>query len=211
MNVHFSVLPELRGAAPVQRALMEGMAATGVTTIRMDAGMDTGPILLQAEEAILPDDDAGSLGARLAAIGARLLVDTLDRLQAGTIKERIQDGSLATYAPKLTAEDQRLRWERDASVVLRQIRALSPEPGAETMFRGRRLKVYRASGPTDGRTPAVGHGGPGEILRAGRDGLVVAAGGTPILLEEVQPEGRRRMSGAEFARGYRPEPGDLLG
>ena len=211
VNVHFSLLPELRGAAPVQRALMEGMAATGVTTIWMDAGMDTGPILLQAEEAILPDDDAGSLGARLAAIGARLLVDTLDRLEAGTIKERIQDEALATYAPKLTADDRRLRWERDAPVVLRQIRALSPEPGAETTFRGRRLKVYRASGPADGRAPAVGLGRPGEILRAGRDGLVVGAGGAPILLEEVQPEGRRRMSGAEFARGYRPEPGELLG
>jgi len=145
VNVHFSLLPELRGAAPVQRALMEGLAATGVTTIRMDAGMDTGPILLQAEEAILPEDDAGSLGARLAAVGGRLLVDTLDRLEAGTLGERAQDDARATYAPKLRPEDRIIRWDRDPQAIVNQVRALSPDPGAVTTFRGKNLKVLRAT------------------------------------------------------------------
>src|SRR5207249_11109816 len=134
-----------RGAAPVQRAILEGLAATGVTTIRMDEGMDTGPILLQSEEAIDPDDDAGSLGARLAAIGGRLLVDTLDRLAAGTIEERPQDDALATVAPKITAEDEVIDWSAGAERVVRQVRALSPAPGARTSFRGRILKVFKAS------------------------------------------------------------------
>src|SRR5438105_2231567 len=109
-NLHFSLLPELRGAAPVQRAILDGLAATGVTTIRMDEGMDTGPILLQAEEAIDQADDAGSLGERLAAIGGRLLVDTIDRLEAGTLEPMPQDDAAATRAPKLTADDRWLDW-----------------------------------------------------------------------------------------------------
>src|SRR5438874_7082325 len=106
VNVHFSLLPELRGAAPVQRAILDGLAATGVTTMRMDEGMDTGPILLQAEQAIDEADDAGSLGERLAAIGGRLLVDTLDRTEAGILEGRPQDEGAATYAPKLTSADE---------------------------------------------------------------------------------------------------------
>src|SRR5205807_4696046 len=114
VNLHFSLLPELRGAAPVQRALLEGLTVTGVTTIRMDEGMDTGPILLRAEEAIDEDDDAGSLGDRLAGIGARLLVDTIDRLATGDVEPTPQDDARATLAPKLTSEDRWLDWSRPA-------------------------------------------------------------------------------------------------
>jgi methionyl-tRNA formyltransferase len=207
VNLHFSLLPELRGAAPVQRALLEGMTATGVTTIRMDAGMDTGPILLQAGELIRSEDDAGSLGSRLARTGAGLLVDTLDRMEAGTIDERAQDGSRATYAPKITGRDRIIDWQAPEHAVIGRVRAMAPDPGAETSFRGRVLKVYRASETTD---PEGGRS-PGDIVLASKQGLAVATGGRPVALEEVQPEGRTRMSGGEFVRGYRPEAGERLG
>jgi methionyl-tRNA formyltransferase len=214
VNVHFSLLPELRGAAPVQRAILEGLTVTGVTTIRMDEGMDTGPILLQAEAAIDPADDAGSLGARLAELGGRLLVETLDRLEAGSIEERPQDHERATYAPKLIPEDRIIDWSQPAEAILRRVRALAPEPGATTTFRGRILKVLRASAgsdehvpPAEGRTSRS----PGRLSVTGDGGLGVATGRGWVELEEVAPEGRRRMSGADFVRGYRPEIGERLG
>lgn len=204
VNVHFSLLPALRGADPVRRALLEGVDRTGVTTMRMDEGMDTGPVLLQREEPIRPDDDAGSLGERLAATGGELLVETLDRLGVGDLEERAQDHELATVAPKLRPEEEWIDWGEDAAAVRRRVRALAPDPGARTRFRGRVLKVLRAS-------EAAGQGTPGEVLRASEDGLVVVAGRGAVELEEVLPEGRRRMTGREFVRGHRPEPGERLG
>jgi methionyl-tRNA formyltransferase len=203
VNLHFSLLPELRGAAPVQRALLEGLTATGVTTIRMDEGMDTGPILLRAEEPIDPEDDAGSLGDRLAAVGARLLVDTVDRLAAGELEETPQEHALATYAPKLSPEDRWLDWTRPAEELVRRVRALAPDPAASARFRGDVLKVFRAA-------PHEGDGVPGSIVGAGPEGLLVATGDGALALLEVAPAGRRRMSAAEFIRGYRPEIGASL-
>jgi methionyl-tRNA formyltransferase len=214
VNVHFSLLPELRGAAPVQRALMEGLTATGVTTIRMNASMDTGPILLQAEEAILPDDDAGTLGGRLAAIGGRLLVDTLDRLEAGALEERTQDDSLATYAPKVKPEDRVIRWDREADAIVNQVRALSPEPGAVTTFRGRNLKILGASTRALNFPSGIPPAGTVFLANGGDWGPVpVVSTGTTrvVVLEKVSPEGRHRMSGADFLRGYRPQVGEILG
>jgi methionyl-tRNA formyltransferase len=199
INVHFSLLPELRGADPVRRAILEGLATTGVTTIRMDEGMDTGPILLQAEEPIRPDDDAGSLGERLAALGARLLVETLDGLEV--LGERPQDDARATIARKIPREEEWIDWSEPAEAIVRRVRALSPEPGARTRLRGKVLKVYRARA-------VDGEGEPGTIVAPGE--LEVAAGRGAVALEEVLPEGRRRMTGAELARGYRPEPGERL-
>jgi methionyl-tRNA formyltransferase len=210
VNLHFSLLPELRGAAPVQRALLEGLTSTGVTTIRMDEGMDTGPILLQATETIDPADDAGSLGERLAAIGGRLLVDTLDRLEGGTLEECSQDGGLATFAPKLEPEDEVIDWSEPAEAIVRRVRALSPEPGARTTFRERRLKVHRASGANDGFEPRQTRPA-GTVVAVSRDALVVATGRGSLALEEVQLEGKRRLSGPEFARGHRVEAGERLG
>jgi methionyl-tRNA formyltransferase len=211
VNVHFSLLPELRGAAPVQRALMGGLEGTGVTTMRMDAGMDTGPILLQQPETIEAEDDAGSLGARLAAIGARLLVDTLDRLEAGTLRERPQDGTSATVAPKLRPEDRPIDWTSPARAILGQVRGLAPEPGATTTFRGRNLKVLRAAAPLPGAA-AIPEAAPGSLLEVGAfEGLRVAAGDGPVDLLEVQADGGRRMPAAAFVRGARPEPGERLG
>ena len=204
VNLHFSVLPELRGAAPVQRALLEGMEVTGVTTIRMDEGMDTGQILLQSEEAIDPEDDAGSLGARLAAIGARLLVDTVDRLETGDIEEEPQDELVATFAPKLSSDDRWLDWTGPADELWRRVRALGPDPATSTRFRGDVLKVYRAA-------VHEGEGEPGTVLAAGPEAFLVAAGRGALALLEVAPAGRKRMSAAEFLRGHRPELGERLG
>jgi methionyl-tRNA formyltransferase len=214
VNLHFSLLPELRGPSPVQRALMEDLRVTGVTTIRMDEGLDTGPILLQADEAIAEPDDAGSLGARLAALGARLVVDTLDRLDAGAAGERPQDESRATYAPKLRPEERVIAWGSEARRVVGLVRALAPRPGATTTFRGRVLKILRASARSNleqgrpGREPPTASG---SVVAASEDGIAVAAADGVVALEEVAPEGRRRMLGEEFARGYRPEIGEILG
>lgn len=214
VNLHFSLLPDLRGAAPVQWAILGGLAVTGVSTIRMDEGMDTGPVLGRAEEAISMEDDAGSLGARLAAIGGRLLVDTLDRLADGSLREEKQDESRATYAPKLRPEDRVIGWGEEIEPILRRVRAMAPEPGAETVFRGKRLKIPRATGrflhgPLSIRIV------PGTLLAVSGVSLAVAVhtgeGMGIVVPLEVQPEGRRRMAVEEFVRGYRPEPGERLG
>jgi len=210
VNVHFSLLPALRGAAPVQRAILAGVDRTGVTTIRMDEGMDTGPILVQADEPIRPEDDAGSLGDRLAQIGGRLLVETIDGLAAGTISERAQDETQATYAPKLKPEERIIDWSRPAEEIVRLVRAMGPEPGATTTFRGKGLRVLRASRPTH-RMPASAGAAPGTLAIASKEGLAVMAGDWLVMLEEVQPEARKRMSGADLVRGYRPEAGERLG
>jgi len=216
VNVHFSLLPELRGAAPVQRAILEGRAVTGVTTIRMDEGMDTGPILLQAEETIWPQGDAGSLNMRLAALGGRLLVDTLDGLESRSLVERPQDDARATYAPKLKPEDRIIDWSQPAECVVRLVRALAPEPGATTTFRGKSFNILRATSTERPDKEVVLEAlPPGEVVealvRGPGKGLYVLSGDGVLRLDEVQPEGRRRMSGAEFVRGYRPEIGERLG
>lgn len=200
INVHFSLLPMLRGADPVRRALLEGLETTGVTTMRMDEGMDTGPILVQAEEAVRPDDDAGSLGGRLAELGGRLLVETLDHLE--DLQERAQDDARATMAGKIPRDEEWIDWSEPADAIVRRVRALSPEPGARTKLRGRIVKVYRARA-------VVGDGEPGTIVAT--EGMVVASGEGAVELEEVLLEGKRRMSGEELARGHRPAPGERLG
>jgi methionyl-tRNA formyltransferase len=204
VNVHFSLLPALRGADPVRRAILHGHEVTGVTTMRMDQGMDTGPILLQAEESIGSEDDAGSLGARLAERGSGLLMVTLDRLERGDLRERPQDEARATTAPKLHPVEEWIDWTEEADRVHRRIRALAPEPGARTRLRGRVLKVLRAA-------EADAAGEPGTVAEVSKDRLVVAAGRGALSLETVVPEGRRWMTGAEFARGQRLEPGERFG
>jgi methionyl-tRNA formyltransferase len=204
VNVHFSLLPELRGADPVRRAILRGLEATGVTTMRMDEGLDTGPILLQAKEPIRDEDDAGSLGARLADLGGWLLVDTLDRLGDGSIEERPQDSARATSAPRLGPEEEWIDWSEPADAVWRRVRALAPDPGARTRFRDQVLKVLRA-------VPVEDRGNPGAVVEASNRRLAVAAGRGAVALEEVIPEGRKRMSGPDFARGQRPQVGDRFG
>lgn len=212
VNLHFSLLPELRGAAPVQRAILEGLSVTGVTTIWMDEGLDTGPILLQQEEAIDETDDAGSLGARLAAIGGRVLVDTIDRLESGSVRPRPQDEAGATYAPKLRPEEEWIDWTASPDAIVRRVRALSPAPGARTSFRSRTLKVFRASWRgLEGPLPAARQPGELVLLQGIQPACFAGGRNAVVVLEEVALEGRKRMSGDEFARGQRPSDGERLG
>lgn len=203
LNVHFSLLPALRGADPVRRAILDGLDRTGVTTIRMDEGMDTGPILLQVEEPIGNEDDAGSLGARLAEVGGRLLVETLDGLEAGTVEERPQRG-VATLAPKLRPEEEWIDWTEPAEVVWRRVRALAPDPGARTRYRGRVVKVARVR-------PEQAQGQPGTVVEVSKRRLMVGCGRGAVTVEHLVPEGRTGMSGPEFARGRRVAVGDRFG
>lgn len=204
INLHLSLLPELRGASPVQTALLIELEETGVTTMLMDQGLDTGPILLQKREPIGPADDAGTLGARLAAIGAGLLVETVDLLAAGPVAPRAQDDSMATTAPKFGPQDRVLDWSNTARVLVSLTRALSPDPGATTTFRGEPLKVFRAE-------QVNASGEPGRIVAVTPEGIVVAAAQGAYRPTDVAPAGRKRMSGGDLVNGLRPEVGERLG
>jgi methionyl-tRNA formyltransferase len=207
INLHFSLLPRWRGAAPVQHALLAGDTTTGVTVMRMDEGLDTGPILNQLEEEIRPEDDAGSLGARLAHIGAILLTGVLRMLPTGGVPARPQDDRLATVAPRLGPDDRVLRWSEPAEQVVRRVRALAPEPGASTTFRGEPLKILTAAVDRDhpGAEPA------GALVSADDRGVLVASGSGGVRLVEVAPAGRRRMPAAAWARGARFGADERLG
>ena len=204
VNLHFSLLPRLRGATPVQTALLLGHDTTGVSTIVMDRGLDTGPVILQREEPIGPADDAGTLGARLAAIGADVLVESIDMLAAGPVAPRPQDHSLATFAPKFAPHDRVLDWSNPAGLLVNLVRALSPEPAATTTFRDEGVKIFRAEA-----VDAAGE--PGRIVDVCRDGIVVATADGGFRPLELAPAGRKRMSGADFVNGFRPAAGERLG
>jgi methionyl-tRNA formyltransferase len=207
INVHGSLLPKYRGAAPIQRAIMAGETETGVTTMWMDATLDTGDMLLAGVEPIAPDDTAGNITPRLAALGADLLVRTLDGLADGTLPRRKQDDAQATLAPPIRPEDSLIRWEEPASAIRNRIRGVSPKPGAFAAIRGRRVKIWSAAIQEGTLHDAE----PGVILALHKApaGVAVAAGeGTTLLLTEAQPENGRRMSAADWARGQRLAPGD---
>ena len=208
VNVHFSLLPRWRGASPVQHAISEGDPRTGVTVMQIDRGLDTGPILATSVEDIRPSDDAGSLGTRLAQVGAGLLLRTLPPYGSGALKPAAQPQEGATHAPKLGARDRIIDWKRSAQSVAARVRALSPDPGASTRFRGEVLKVLEAQ-PSEvppGGAPAE----PGTVVTVDAQGPVIAAGAGSVRLTLVAPSGRRRMSGAEWARGARIQPGEPL-
>jgi methionyl-tRNA formyltransferase len=209
VNLHFSLLPRWRGAAPVQRAILAGDDVTGVTVMQMDEGLDTGPILASLREPIRPDDDAGSLGHRLAWNGAPFLVATLRALQAGSLHPRPQDDRSATLAPKLSPEDRRVDWSEPAIAVVRRVRALAPEPAAATTFRGDPLKVLQAALSPAAESDSASE--PGAIVGARGDGVAVGTGEGVVVLLDVVPAGRSRMSAAEWMRGVRPAAGERLG
>ncbi len=210
VNLHFSLLPRWRGAAPVQRAILGGDAATGVSVMLMDEGLDTGPLLATREEPIGPQDDAGGLGERLARVGGALLVETLPRLAAGEVEPMSQDAEGATYAAKFVPEERELDWTGSVFELDRRIRALVPEPGARTRFRGEALKILR-SRPSEIGDMLSAIPQPGEV-RVHGDGVVrVGTGEGSLDLLEVAPAGRRRMDAAAWARGARIEPGERLG
>jgi methionyl-tRNA formyltransferase len=194
LNIHASLLPRWRGAAPVARAIMAGDAATGVCIMRMEAGLDTGPVMLRREVPIAPRETAGALQARLAEAGAALIVGALDRLAAGEAEFEPQDPALATLAPKLAKAEARLDWREPAAVLERKVRALNPWPVAETTLDGAQLRIHEAEVVT-GVSGAV----PGTILRAGDEGIVVVTGEQALALRRVQLPGRRVVSATELA------------
>ncbi|HEX4782732.1 MAG TPA: methionyl-tRNA formyltransferase [Candidatus Sulfotelmatobacter sp.] len=204
LNLHASLLPKYRGAAPIQWAIASGEAVTGVTTMRIDAGLDTGDILLQRELEIASDDTAETLAPRLAAIGADLMVQTLCSLQAGTIHPRPQDNSQSSLAPILKKEDGLIDFSNSAKEILNRIRGFQPWPGVYTRFRAKTLQVLKARSAAAAVAPAE--------LRVEGDQLLVGCGHQSSLeLKEIQLEGKKRTSAADFIRGYRPKAGEKLG
>ncbi len=204
LNLHASLLPRYRGAAPIQWAIARGETVTGVTTMRIDAGLDTGDILLQKEIPIEPHDSAETLGPRLAAIGAGLMVETLRGLEAGTVQPRPQDHSQATLAPILKKEDGRINFDLTAHEIVNRLRGFQPWPGAFTSFRGKALSVWQAqpvNRPVATRELLIEQG---RIIAGCRQG-------TALEFLEVQPEGKKRMSASDFVHGYRPQNGEKLG
>jgi methionyl-tRNA formyltransferase len=208
VNVHSSLLPRYRGAAPIHWAIVNGERETGVTTMLIDEGLDTGPILLARATPLGAEETAPELSSRLALIGAEVLVKTLEELARGTIAARPQDDARATLAPLLKKEDGRLDWTRSADEIARRVRGLQPWPGVVTALGGADLKVMSARPEPGPATDAP----PGTLLSVDRDGLVVASGGgTRLRLLEVQPESRRAMPAAAFAAGAHLTPGARLG
>lgn len=206
LNLHASLLPKYRGAAPIQWAIANGESVTGVTTMRIDAGLDTGDILLQRQLPIAPEDTADTLGPRLAAVGADLMVETLRGLESGQVRPIPQDHAQATLAPILKKEDGRIDFARSAPEICNRLRGFQPWPGAYTTFKGKTLQVHRAH-PVE----HAGKLGPGEIAVEAARLLVGCGQGTTLELAEIQVEGKRRMSVAEFINGHRPKSGDHLG
>ena len=205
VNVHASLLPRYRGAAPVQWAIVNGEAETGVTTMLIDEGLDTGPLLLAESTPIGAEETADALESRLAVVGGELLVRTLRGLQQGSLVPTPQDPARATLAPLIKKEDGLMDWRLPAPALARRVRGFHPWPGAHTRLRGRGLRVLRAQ-------VAAGSGTPGGLLGVGRDGLVVACGdGTALRVVEVQPESRDPMPAAAFAAGARLTPGERFG
>ncbi len=204
VNVHASLLPKYRGAAPIQWAIANGETRTGVTTMHIEKRLDAGDILLQRETEISPGETAPDLAGRLAPMGASLLIETLERLEAGTIVARKQDDAEATYAPILKREDGRIKWSRNAREILNRIRGFEPWPGSYTGFRGKRLHIRKAS-VVEGAPHR-----PGVISFSGAELLVSCGEGTSLLVEEVQLEGKTRTSAGDFVRGHRPQPGESL-
>jgi methionyl-tRNA formyltransferase len=213
LNLHASLLPKYRGAAPIQWAIARGESVTGVTTMRIDAGLDTGDILMQRESPIALEDTAETLGPKLASIGANLMVDTVRGLENGQVQATPQNDSQATLAPILQKEDGRMDFARTADDLFNRLRGFQPWPGAFTLFKNKTLQIHRAQPAHEVNVP------PGQIAVEGALFFVGCGKGenedgdtaTALELIEVQLEGKRRMNAGEFINGYRPKSGDHLG
>jgi methionyl-tRNA formyltransferase len=198
INLHPSLLPRYRGAAPVERALMNGSSITGVTTMIMNERLDAGDILEHLEVPVNEDDTAGTLQARLAHAGAVLLVATLDDVEDGRASPVGQEEENATYAPPVKAADAEIDWSAPAESIDRLVRAMTPGPGAHTWFRGKRVKMWAVH-----VTEVPPEDEPGTIMNLGKEGFIVNTGSTGLQVATLQPEGKNRMSAAEFSRGQR--------
>ncbi|MGA7826593.1 MAG: methionyl-tRNA formyltransferase [Geobacteraceae bacterium] len=204
INVHASLLPRYRGAAPINYCIINGEKETGVTTMLMDVGLDTGDMLVKKATSIDPEEDTQSLHDRLSVLGAESLDETLDLLSAGTLASERQDDSLSCYAPMLKKENGLVNWNSEPQVIKNLVRGMTPWPGAYTYLDKKLLKIYRL------RT-GNGSGIPGTVLTAGKDGVEVACAGGSVFLEELQLEGKKRLPVREFLAGCRIDPGTILG
>jgi methionyl-tRNA formyltransferase len=204
LNIHASLLPRWRGAAPIQRALLAGDAQTGISIMQMEAGLDTGPVLAQQALPIASDDDAQSLHDKLAALGARMIVATLQDLAQAQARAIPQSAQGVTYARKIGKDEAVVDWRSGAAQIERAIRALRPSPGASTQLRGSALKLWRAE-------LVVARGAPGRVLEASPTGIVVACGEGALRVTELQRAGGKRLVAAEFLRGHALAPGEQLG
>ena len=216
INLHASLLPKYRGAAPINWAIIGGETVTGVTTMRIDAGLDTGDVLLMRETEIGLEEDAVSLGRRLAEMGAPLMLETLEGVARGTISPLPQNHALATLAPILKKEDGEIAWERPAGEIFNRVRGLVPWPGAFTRFRGDLLHIWKAraeAGTTSGLAAPSNQAAlqPGALLVEGRRLFARCGQATLLELLQVQLEGRRRLSATDFLNGARIRPGERLG
>ena len=201
INIHASLLPRWRGAAPIQRAILAGDRETGVTLMRMEAGLDTGPMLARETLPIEENDSAGTLHDKLAALGARMIVEALPRIERGALREETQPVEGVTYAAKLDKAEAKLDWYRPASDLARAVRAFNPAPGAVTRSQGQIVKIWQA-------TPCPGQGEPGTILRANSEGILIACGEGVLCLEELQKSGGKRLSARDFLLGTPLRPGE---
>ena len=206
VNIHASILPELRGAAPIQWAIARGYKETGVTLMQMDEGMDTGPILLQIKTPINPQETAGQLGIRLGQMGADLLREGLPRLAMGELLPVQQDGSLATYAPLLSKSDGLIDWTLDSQEVANRVRGFSPWPGTFTTRGGKRVLITKSAALEE---PSEAH--PGTITSASTSGIHVSCGSGTLNILAVKPEGKREMGIPEFLAGNKINIGEILG
>ncbi|MBP2639956.1 MAG: Methionyl-tRNA formyltransferase [Firmicutes bacterium] len=206
INVHASLLPKYRGAAPIHWAVMNGETATGVTTMYMDSGMDTGDIILKMETPITPEENTGEVHDRLRILGAELLAQTLELAAENKAPRTPQNAQEATYAPLLTREIEAIDWQRSAMDIHNQVRGLNPWPGAYCLYKDRILKIWRTSIQENREILK----NPGCIIAVESDCLFVATGNGIIRLEEVQPQNKRRMGAGIFSTGYRIEAGEIL-
>lgn len=204
INVHASLLPRYRGAAPINWCIINGEAETGITTMMMDVGLDTGDMLLRKATPIGEDEDAGALHDRLSLLGAETMRQTLDLLLAGRLVREKQDDALSCYAPMLKKEMGLIDWNLEPERIRNLMRGLTPWPGAYTFLDGKTLKVCRAR-------VGKASGPPGTVLKADKAGIEIACNGGSLIVEELQLEGRKRLAAAEFLAGCRMDPGTLLG
>jgi methionyl-tRNA formyltransferase len=202
LNIHASLLPKYRGAAPIQRAIMNGERVTGLTIMKMDEGLDTGDIILQKKIDILETDTSGTLAQKMANEAPKLVLTALVGLEEGKLKPQPQDHRKATLAPKIDKEEMQIDWHKPAYEIRNLIRALNPRPGAFTLINGRRLKIWSVEVIKEQA------GDPGRVIKIDKNrGPIVAAAEQSLLLTEVQPENRAKMAGSEFIRGYRLKEG----
>lgn len=217
INIHASLLPRYRGAAPIHRAVMEGECETGITTMLMDEGLDTGDILLKTCTPINVQDNVGSVHDRLASMGAGLLLKTLGLLSEGSLLRRPQDNEKATYASMLTREDEEIKWEKPAWEIFNHVRGMDPWPGARTAWEQRVLKIWRVEIPEQATSVAIEgtsvvKGVPGQVLGTAKNGgLFIQTGDIPVVITEMQLQGGKRLPASAFLRGNPIELGTILG